>query len=77
MEWVKPEAPFVLLDIACTAWANAGRPTEPKGAVGFWARLFDEIARKYEADLSKKSVSGRKSALLLKGAFFIKGRLKP
>lgn len=50
MEWVKPETPFVHLDIAGTAWENAGRPTEPKGAVGFGVRLFDEIARKYEAD---------------------------
>jgi len=50
MEWVKPETPFVHLDIAGTAWENAGRPTEPKGAVGVGVRLFDEIARKYEAD---------------------------
>jgi leucyl aminopeptidase len=50
MEWVKPETPFVHLDIAGMAWENAGRPTEPKGAVGFGVRLFDEIARHYEAN---------------------------
>jgi leucyl aminopeptidase len=50
MEWAKPETPFVHLDIAGTAWENAGRPTEPKGAVGFGVRLFDEIARQYEAN---------------------------
>jgi leucyl aminopeptidase len=59
MEWVKPEAPFVLLDIAGMAWANAGRPTEPKGAAGFWVRLFDEIARKYEADSGSYRISRR------------------
>ena len=50
MEWAKPETPFVHIDIAGTAWENAGRPTEPKGAVGFGVRLFDEIARQYEAN---------------------------
>jgi len=50
MEWVQPETPFVHLDIAGMAWENAGRPTEPKGAVGFGVRLFDEIARQYEAN---------------------------
>lgn len=48
MEWAKPETPFVHLDIAGTAWENSGRPTEPKGAVGYGVRLFDEIARQYE-----------------------------
>ncbi|WP_291197141.1 leucyl aminopeptidase [Hyphomonas sp.] len=50
MEWVQPETPFVHLDIAGMAWENAGRPTEPKGAVGFGVRLFDEIARQNEAN---------------------------
>jgi leucyl aminopeptidase len=50
MEWAKPETPFVHLDIAGTAWENAGRPTEPKGAVGYGVRLFDEIARQYETN---------------------------
>lgn len=50
MEWVKEETPFVHLDIAGMAWANSSGPTSPKGAVGFGVRLFDEIARGYEAD---------------------------
>lgn len=50
MEWVKPETPFVHLDIAGMAWEAAGRPTEPKGGVGFGVRLFDEIARNYESN---------------------------
>jgi leucyl aminopeptidase len=49
MEWVKPETPFVHLDIASMAWENAGTPTTPKGAVGYGVQLFDEIARTYEA----------------------------
>ena len=49
MEWAKPETPFVHLDIAGTAWDSAGRPTEPKGAVGFGVRLFDEVVRQREA----------------------------
>lgn len=48
MEWAKPETPFVHLDIAGTAWDSAGRPTEPKGAVGFGVRLFDEVVRQRE-----------------------------
>lgn len=50
MEWAQPETPFVHLDIAGVAWEAAGRPTEPKGGVGFGVRLFDEIARGYETD---------------------------
>ena len=49
MEWAKPETPFVHIDIAGTAWESIGRPTEPKGAVGFGVRLFDEIVRRDEA----------------------------
>ena len=49
MEWVKPGTPFVHLDIAGTAWENSGRPTEPKGAVGYGVRLFDEVVRRDEA----------------------------
>jgi len=49
MEWVKPETPFVHLDIASMAWENAGTATTPKGAVGYGVQLFDEIARTYEA----------------------------
>lgn len=49
MEWAKPETPFVHLDIAGTAWDSAGRPTEPKGAVGFGVRLLDEVVRQREA----------------------------
>ena len=49
MEWAKPDTPFVHIDIAGTAWESAGRPTEPKGAVGFGVRLFDEIVRREEA----------------------------
>jgi leucyl aminopeptidase len=48
MEWAKPETPFVHLDIAGTAWSDAGSPTTPKGAAGFGVLLFDEIARGYE-----------------------------
>ena len=46
MEWAKPEVPFVHVDIAGTAWDSSGRPTEPKGAVGFGVRLFDELVRR-------------------------------
>jgi leucyl aminopeptidase len=46
MEWVKPGTPFVHIDIAGTAWDQVGRPTEPKGAVGFGVRLFDELLRR-------------------------------
>ena len=46
MEWAKPDVPFVHVDIAGTAWDASGRPTEPKGAVGFGVRLFDELVRR-------------------------------
>lgn len=49
MEWAKPEVPFVHIDIAGTAWESTGRPTEPKGAVGFGVRLFDELVRREES----------------------------
>jgi leucyl aminopeptidase len=49
MEWVKPDTPFVHIDIAGTAWDSVGRPTEPKGAVGFGVRLFDELIRRDES----------------------------
>lgn len=49
MQWAKAETPFVHIDIAGTAWESSGRPTEPKGAVGFGVRLFDEIVRRDEA----------------------------
>jgi leucyl aminopeptidase len=48
MEWAKPTTPFVHIDIAGTAWESSGRPTEPKGAVGFGVRLFDEFVRREE-----------------------------
>lgn len=48
MEWVKPETPFVHLDIASMAWNNSSAATDPKGATGFGVRLLDEIARGYE-----------------------------
>jgi len=46
MEWAKPDVPFVHIDIAGTAWDSSSRPTEPKGAVGFGVRLFDELVRR-------------------------------
>jgi leucyl aminopeptidase len=46
MEWAKPDVPFVHIDIAGTAWDSSGRPTEPKGAVGFGVRLLDELVRR-------------------------------
>lgn len=49
MEWVKEETPFVHLDIASMAWQNTGNAVDPKGAVGYGVRLFDEVARTYEA----------------------------
>lgn len=49
MEWAKPEVPFAHIDIAGTAWESSGRPTEPKGAVGFGVRLFDELVRREES----------------------------
>jgi leucyl aminopeptidase len=49
MEWVKEETPFVHLDIASMAWQNSGNAVDPKGAVGYGVRLFDEVARTYEA----------------------------
>ncbi|MBA4227080.1 MAG: leucyl aminopeptidase [Hyphomonas sp.] len=49
MEWVKEETPFVHLDIASMAWQNSGNAVDPKGAVGYGVRLFDELARTYEA----------------------------
>ena len=50
MEWVKEETPFVHLDIASMAWQNSGTAVDPKGAVGYGVRLFDELAREYEAN---------------------------
>jgi leucyl aminopeptidase len=50
MEWAQPETPFVHIDIAGMAWELNGRPTEPKGAVGFGVRLFDEVARRHQSD---------------------------
>ena len=49
MEWAKEETPFVHLDIAGVAWQNSGNAVDPKGAVGYGVRLFDEVARTYEA----------------------------
>ncbi|ABI78648.1 cytosol aminopeptidase [Hyphomonas neptunium ATCC 15444] len=49
MEWAKEETPFVHLDIAGVAWQNAGNAVDPKGAVGYGVRLFDEVARTYES----------------------------
>lgn len=49
MEWAKEETPFVHLDIASMAWESSGKPVNPKGAVGYGVRLFDQIARDYEA----------------------------
>lgn len=48
MEWVKEETPFVHLDIASMAWQNSGNAVDPKGAVGYGVRLFDELSRTYE-----------------------------
>ena len=48
MEWAKEETPFVHVDIAGVAWQNSGNPVDPKGAVGYGVRLFDEVARSYE-----------------------------
>ncbi|MFN3609171.1 MAG: leucyl aminopeptidase [Hyphomonas sp.] len=48
MEWAKDETPFVHLDIASMAWQNTGNAVDPKGAVGYGVRLFDELARGYE-----------------------------
>lgn len=48
MEWVKEETPFVHLDIASMAWQNSGNVVDPKGAVGYGVRLFDEVTRTYE-----------------------------
>ena len=48
MEWVKEETPFVHLDIASMAWQNSGSAVDPKGAVGYGVRLFDELSRMYE-----------------------------
>lgn len=50
MEWAQEETPFVHLDIAGVAWASSSAPTRPKGAAGYGVRLFDEIARMYEAE---------------------------
>ncbi|WP_108985127.1 leucyl aminopeptidase [Candidatus Phycosocius bacilliformis] len=47
-EWVKPETPWVHLDIAGVAWANSRKPTIPPGAVGFGVKLFDEIISQSE-----------------------------
>lgn len=49
MEWVQPETPFAHIDIAGVAWESTGRPSVPKGGVGFGVQLFDEIARRYES----------------------------
>lgn len=47
-EWVKPETPWVHLDIAGVAWSTSSRPTSPPGAVGFGVRLFDEVVAQSE-----------------------------
>lgn len=38
--FIKPEQKWAHIDIAGTAWMNAGAPTYPKGASGFGVRLF-------------------------------------
>lgn len=48
MEWAQPETPFAHIDIAGVAWKSAGRPSVPKGGVGFGVQLLDEVARSYE-----------------------------
>jgi leucyl aminopeptidase len=47
-EWVKPETPWVHLDIAGVAWATSRKPTVPPGAVGFGVKLFDEVVAQSE-----------------------------
>ena len=47
--FVENGTPWVHLDIAGMAWAKHGKPTVPKGAVGFGVRLLDQlIADRYE-----------------------------
>lgn len=47
--FVENGTPWVHLDIAGMAWAKQGKPTVPKGAVGFGVRLLDQlIADQYE-----------------------------
>jgi leucyl aminopeptidase len=47
--FVEDSTPWVHLDIAGMAWAKQGKPTVPKGAVGFGVRLLDQlIADRYE-----------------------------
>lgn len=48
--FVKDKTPWVHLDIAGTAWTNAEKPTNPKGATAFGVRLLDAMIRDhYEA----------------------------
>jgi leucyl aminopeptidase len=47
-EWVKPQTPWVHLDIAGVAWANSRKPTVPAGAVGYGVKLFDEVIAQSE-----------------------------
>lgn len=47
--FVENDTPWVHLDIAGMAWTKEGKPTVPKGAVGFGVRLLDRlVADRYE-----------------------------
>ena len=47
--FVENGTPWAHLDIAGMAWAKQGKPTVPKGAVGFGVRLLNQwIADQYE-----------------------------
>jgi leucyl aminopeptidase len=47
-EWVKPDTPWVHLDIAGVAWATSRTATVPPGAVGFGVKLFDDVVSQNE-----------------------------
>jgi leucyl aminopeptidase len=49
LRFVEGDTPWAHLDIAGMAWAKQGKPTVPKGAVGFGVRLLDQlVADQYE-----------------------------
>jgi leucyl aminopeptidase len=47
--FVENDTPWAHLDIAGMAWAKSGKPTVPKGGVGYGVRLLDRfVAERYE-----------------------------
>ena len=48
--YIKEGTPWAHIDIAGTAWADAAKPTVPKGGVGFGVRLLNRLVAEHYED---------------------------